>query len=759
MKHSKSNRKRRRRKKYKSISAAIVTFGIGIIITLLVTFEFHQLEIREISEKFRQQSKKSIRDTVNKIELNAQILTSIAAFYSASKFVDRNEFSTFVKPVLTKNPEILALEWIPKVRHAEMETYINNAQKDGFTTFNIKERNEYAKLIPVSKRDVYYPVYYVEPYAGNEGSFGFDLASELNRKNALETAEKSGKMVLSARIKLQQRDTDGILAFYPVYDSDNNLNGFALGVFVLSDLISIGMDQLSSAGIIFQISDTTEAEAYSNIYFHGSTTPNGETSFLGFLKDYYGIYQWQSSVKLGNRIWKFEFKTTSKFLEDISFPASIIIFLFGCILSVLFSIFVGIIFGNKEYSAYLVAKRTDELLQATKLAENASKTKSEFLANMSHELRTPLTAIIGYSELLKGKTVSEEEKNEYANIVRENGNHLLTIINDILDLSKLEAGKLEIEMIESSLRDIADDVISLMQIKANEKNIDLKLELGESVPYTIETDPVRLRQILMNLISNALKFTETGSVTMKILYDKTFNPSPLVFEIIDTGIGMTDKQIMKLFQPFTQADASTTRQFGGTGLGLVISNRLAKKLGGRLNVKSIIYEGSTFTLYIKPGNPNFKAPKEDIKELSLNSKHETKHDLKSIKNTKILLVEDTEINRRLIHKILTNSGCTVDEAIDGLIALEKIKKATKDNSPYKIIFMDMQMPVMDGYIATKKLRERNYKGTIIALTANAMKSDREKCIDVGCDDYLTKPINRKVLIKTIQKNVIFESAL
>jgi PAS domain S-box-containing protein len=410
---------------------------------------------------------------------------------------------------------------------------------------------------------------------------------------------------------------------------------------------------------------------------------------------------------------------------------------------------------QQQYNLVLEGQRQamEELYEA---AEAATRAKGEFLANMSHEIRTPMTAILGYADLLAGQ-LHQPEHLESLNIIRRNGDHLLTIINDILDFSKIDAGKLQVERQAWSPVVVASEVVSLMRVRAHGKGLDLKLEFAGPVPKTVLTDMARLRQILLNLVGNAVKFTETGSVRIVIgLADREAPQPKLVYEVVDTGIGMTAAQADNLFQPFQQAEASTARKFGGTGLGLAISKRLAVFLGGDITVSSQSGQGSTFALSIDPGPLEGVAlldqPNEAIAAPA--AIPASGNPLPNL-NCRILLAEDGPDNQRVISFLLTKAGAEVTTVDNGRKALETALAAFRGRrfddprTPFDIVLMDMQMPVMDGYEATRRLREEGYTGPIIALTAHAMADDRQKCLDAGCDDYATKPIDRAALLGTI----------
>ncbi len=415
----------------------------------------------------------------------------------------------------------------------------------------------------------------------------------------------------------------------------------------------------------------------------------------------------------------------------------------------------------KEYAAALETVNA-ALADSQKAAEVATRAKSEFLANMSHEIRTPMTAIIGFAEVLL-ETVHDPEAVEAASTIRRNGEHLLRIINDILDLSKIEAGKLDVRRVDCSPARISADVVSLMRVRAQAKKLSLQFKCSGPVPETIQSDPTRLRQILINLVGNAIKFTETGEVRLVAhLLQREGQPPKLQFDVIDSGIGISEDQHRHIFDAFTQADASTNRVFGGTGLGLTVSKKLAEMLGGDIAFSSSPGQGSTFSVTVETGPLNGVPMLENVAEAVIPAKQEVEPPAtpKIRLHGRVLLVEDGPDNQRFISFVLQKRGANVTIAENGRVAVEKILAAgpaagegpaTSEEPLFDVVLMDMQMPVMDGYEATRHLRKEGYTGPIIALTAHTMSKDKAKCLDAGCDDYLAKPVDREQLVRLVAK--------
>lgn len=390
----------------------------------------------------------------------------------------------------------------------------------------------------------------------------------------------------------------------------------------------------------------------------------------------------------------------------------------------------------------------ESLKMAKEAAEVANIAKGQFLANMSHEIRTPMNGILGFLDLLNYSQLSQEQR-EYIREAKSASEVLLYLINDILDFSQIEAGKLTMEKINFKLSTAVKDAVSLFLPKAYEKHLELHTLIKENVPDEVRGDPLRLRQILNNLTGNALKFTNNGEISIIVeTIDEANGFATIKFEVKDTGIGINEEDIKKLFKPFSQADASTTRKFGGSGLGLAITRELVTMMEGDVGIESVLGKGSSFyfTAQFEIINKGTKQDTEESGQIITKYAHPENQ---SALKLKILLVEDNEVNRKVIIAMLKSIDMTCDVAMDGKEAYQAVLK--KD---YDIVFMDCQMPVMDGYEATGKIRnaEVGSKHTkIIAMTANAMEGDREKCLKVGMDDYISKPINTEILFRMIEE--------
>lgn len=387
-----------------------------------------------------------------------------------------------------------------------------------------------------------------------------------------------------------------------------------------------------------------------------------------------------------------------------------------------------------------------ELETAKQSAENANVAKTNFLANMSHEIRTPLGAILGFSNLLQEEKLPEKDRGHYLEIINRNGEELTRLVDDILDVSKVEAGRMTVERKDISLVQFLDETLAPLKEKAEKKGLTFWLVVEPTVPISLYTDPMRLKQVLLNVVGNAVKFTEGGGITITVKRQapEGMKPEQLMLMIEDTGTGIAENRKQGLFQPFMQADSSMTRKFGGAGMGLFLSRRLARALGGDVVLaESIVGHGSTFLITVANEHAAKDARFNPMAVISkpLISASTTDQTLRGVR---VLAVEDSPDNQLLIKKLLTKRGADVELANNGQEGAEMAL-----NDDYDLVLMDIQMPVLDGYQAVKRLREKGYNRPVVALTAHAMAEDRQRCMAAGFNEYLSKPISPSSLMETV----------
>jgi signal transduction histidine kinase/ActR/RegA family two-component response regulator len=445
----------------------------------------------------------------------------------------------------------------------------------------------------------------------------------------------------------------------------------------------------------------------------------------------------------------------------------------------------------KEFSERQASELTAQT-QARQAADAANAAKSAFLANMSHEIRTPMTAILGFTDLLLEPRYTFADRREFIATIRRNGQHLLSLINDILDVSKIEAGKMDLETLTVELPPLIDEVMDLAALGARQKGLSLALVYLSPIPRTIRTDPTRLRQVLTNILNNAVKFTQTGGVRLFLRAGHAtpdgadapaVAPDQLRFDVVDTGIGMTPGQIAKLFQPFTQTDPATTRRFGGTGLGLTIAKHLARLLGGDLTAVSTPNVGSTFTATIAavpasaevffPAAADASAAPGHYREITTPLVVNAPPDLRiaippapasaagaapHAGVPRVLVVDDAADNRTLVSLLLRAHGVAVDTAEDGRGAVDQALHAVQAGVPFDLILMDLQLPGLDGYQATRQLRAQGVTQPILALTAHTRADAQATCTRAGFTDLLTKPVDPAALTAALQRHLACHSA-
>jgi signal transduction histidine kinase/CheY-like chemotaxis protein len=757
-----------------SLPVAIATVS-GCALSLVAERLLNRRNRRRLLEELADVAESRAKALREQILKSMEVLHSIASFHATRAEISREEFRAFVRAALTRQPELQALSWDPRVSRKERPAWEAQARADGFPNFRFTEKEAKNTILPALSRNEYYPVFFLEALEKNELALGFDVCSEEVRRRALENARDTGRATATAPLRLAQEKASqlGFLVFQPVYRGESktleqrraNLVGFAVAVFRICDLVEPSLCELSDRGLSVAIEDEADGRAiYERPGGHPSELPACSTQLI-----------------VADRSWTLEIKASVEFCRSRAHARPWWAAAAGLTLT---SLAAAYLWRESRRTAEIAAKvkeatidlsteinerrraefelerakrgldvrvreRTAELAtansslleeivirkQAEATAAAASKAKSEFLANMSHEIRTPMNSILGYSQILERDAGLSPFQRDALATISSSCDHLLHLINNILDLSKIDAGQMELAMSDFDVAALAYEVAAFFQNACEEKLIGLRTAgLSEQTGVFVRGDEGKLRQILINLLGNAVKFTATGCVTLRISKE---GKRRWRFEVEDTGPGIPPELQERIFEPFQQGPEA--KEKGGTGLGLAIAKRQVKVMGGTLRVRSTPGQGSVFSLAIDlpPATARRVMPRDEFAAVE-----------RIAAGVKVcaLVVDDIEENRNVLSLMLRLIGCEVKVAKNGEEALDLIR-----GDPPDIVFLDMRLPGMSGLeTAVRIVREKDATIKLVAMSASALEHERERYLKAGCDDFVAKPFRAERIYRCLR---------
>jgi len=706
-----------------AVIPALTAVVLGLCVSVLVFFVAKDELDNALEDEVQRLAQDRAEVIRSQLMRSMEVLHSVTALYKTAPDVTREQFRAFVNPALARQTELQALAWDPRVAEQDRPAWEARAKAEGFPDFRFTEEISPSSLGRAGSREEYFPVFYLESLEKNAAALGFDVGSEPRRRHALERARDTGLPMATEPIRLTQESgsQQGFILFQPIYQGPvatveerrQSLQGFATAVFRIGDLVEMSLLAAGKNGVLLTITDPAVA---GPIY-----RQPGERSA--------GKPIWTTKVALAGREWSllFEPDATLRHRSSVAFPW--IVSAAGMAVTLLLG---AHLWNGAKQAADLQASHQAMLAEiavrkdAEASAEEANLAKSDFLASMSHEIRTPMNAILGYTQILARDAALAPFHRDMVATVLSSGNHLLHLIDEVLDLSKIDAGRMEIVLRDFDLAALFNELLAMFQQPCEEKKLGLRAEAEALArPLIVSGDEGKLRQVLINLLGNAVKFTESGRITLRAARG---TPDEWCFEVEDTGIGIAAELLEQIFEPFQQGSGSHGE--AGTGLGLAISKRQVEILGGDLKVTSQPGYGSVFRFTVKlpaalHSSSAIPAGRETLK-------------LSPGQRVRALVVDDIAENRDVLATMLALVGCEVVLAEHGRLAVEVVGV-----SKPQIVFMDIRMPEFGGIEATRRIvSEYGHTGIkIVATSAAVMSHERELCMKAGCDDFVSKPFH------------------
>ena len=753
----------------------VVIVGLAcLLLTLGVWRMLLAEQHHSIATQFALEAEQRAESIKRQFASETGVVTALLAYYQASRDVDQHEFDAFAKVFLAGPSSIDALQWIPYVPQAQRRAWQTKGARAIDPNYRFRQLAPDGTLAAAGERDTYFPVYFAQsPFGGAPEELGFDWGSDPAARAALLAARDTGEVNAAARVRLPGAPDDDLrmAVFAPVYDNGAetattdqrraHLKGFVAGVFRIGDLIQEAIELTPRAGVDLYLLDSS-APAGRRVLLSMPAPGSRKTSRPGAeprgpTMDAELFHS--SSVVVGDSVYTVYAAATEAYGRKGGAAAPTIALAGGLSVTAVLLVYLVSLVNQRARTERVVEERTAELrklhsrleertlqleisardLRAAKdKAEEATRAKSLFLANMSHEIRTPMNGVIGAAGLL-GDTGLTPGQHEYLHMITQSADALLHLINDILDFSKIEAGRLELEAVTFRLSDELADALQTLARRATEKGLELACHVGLDVPEALEGDPHRLRQVIINLVGNAVRFTDKGEVVVEVSTEtKGESHVRLYFGVRDTGPGIPPDKRRLIFEAFSQADASFTRRYGGTGLGLTIASHLVELMGGRLELESEVGKGSEFHFSLP-----FALAEEGVLRPPL--------DRSALDRVAVLVVDDNDTNRRILAEMVRGWGMKPLTADSGPKALAAMKNAAAVGQPFRLVLLDMMMPDMDGFaVAEQMARSRDIGAPALIMLSSAHKDEAaRRGATPAIGRFLLKPVRPSELLESI----------